>query len=183
MNRNQLIRQPRFLIPLVVFLTVTVFFAVGLKLDSTHVPSPLIGKPAPKFNLPVLQDENLTLSTDQLAGGFWVLNVWASWCVACRDEHAVLLALAEQGVPIAGLNYKDETEDAHHWLQEWGNPYFVTIADREGKAAIDWGVYGVPETFVIDAKGIIRYKHIGPITPQVVDREILPLWRASRKQS
>ncbi len=183
MNIKQFVTRPKFLIPFIVFVAVAVFFAAGLRLDSTLVPSPLIGKQAPSFNLPVLGEENLTLSTRQLTGGFWVLNVWASWCVACRDEHASLIHLAERGVPIAGLNYKDTSENAQRWLRDWGNPYFVTVVDQQGDAAIDWGVYGVPETFVIDAQGIIQYKHIGPISPETVENEILPLWNASKLQS
>ena len=183
MQIRKFIARPKFLIPFVLFVAVTGFFAAGLRLDSTLVPSPLIGKPAPAFELPVLGDENTTLSSHQLEGGFWVLNVWASWCVACRDEHATLVALAEHGVPIAGLNYKDESEDAHRWLRDWGNPYFVTVVDRDGSAAIDWGVYGVPETFIIDAQGVVQYKHIGPISPQVAEREILALWNASKQES
>ncbi len=183
MNAKRLLTKPKFLIPFAVFVAVAGFFAAGLRLDSTLVPSPLIGKPAPAFELPVLDGNNLTLSTAQLSGGFWVLNVWASWCVACRDEHAILVDLAQRGVPIAGLNYKDEAENARRWLRDWGDPYFVTVVDRDGDAAIDWGVYGVPETFVIDAQGVIRYKHIGPISTEVAEREILPLWNASKQQS
>ena len=183
MQLRQLLARPKFLIPFLVFFSVAGFFAVGLTLDSTRVPSPLIDGPAPAFELPVLGEDGLTLGTEQLFGGFWVLNVWASWCVACRDEHATLVALAERGVPIAGLNYKDKADDAQRWLRDWGNPYFVTVVDRDGAAAIDWGVYGVPETFVIDAQGIVRYKHIGPISPEVAEREILSLWNASKQQS
>ncbi|MXW48113.1 MAG: DsbE family thiol:disulfide interchange protein [Gammaproteobacteria bacterium] len=183
MSKRGLFARPKFLIPFIVFVAVAGFFAAGLRLDSTVVPSPLIGKVAPAFTLPVLGQGNLTLSTDQLAGGFYVLNVWASWCIACRDEHAILVDLSEMGVPIAGLNYKDKAEDAHRWLRDWGNPYFVTVVDQDGAVAIDWGVYGVPETFVVDAQGVIRYKHIGPITPEVVEREILSLWNASKQPS
>jgi len=183
MRSYKFIARPKFLLPFLVFVAVSVFFAVGLKLDSTVVPSPLIGKQAPDFELPVLGEDGLTLGTDQLTGGFWLLNVWASWCVACREEHASLIALAELGVPIAGLNYKDKPDDAKRWLHDWGNPYFVSIVDQDGATAIDWGVYGVPETFLIDAEGIIRYKHIGPITPEIAEREILPLWNASKQQS
>ncbi len=183
MRVRQFVARPKFLIPFIAFVAVAGFFAAGLRLDSTLVPSPLVGKQAPEFELPVLGQETTTLSTAQLSGGFWVLNVWASWCVACRDEHAILVELAERGVPIAGLNYKDEPGQAKKWLRDWGNPYFVTVVDRNGDAAIDWGVYGVPETFVVDSGGVIRYKHIGPITPEVAETKILPLWDESRRQS
>ncbi|MDE0308217.1 MAG: DsbE family thiol:disulfide interchange protein [Acidiferrobacterales bacterium] len=162
------------LVPLAIFLVVTGFFVRGLFLDSTVVPSELIGDSAPSFELPKLYSDSETFGPDQMIGRPWILNVWASWCVACRDEHAVLIDLAARGIPIVGLNYKDEAKDARKWLRDWGNPYSVTAVDYEGAASIDWGVYGVPETFVIDGAGIILYKHIGPISVETVQQEILP---------
>ena len=167
--------RPRFLIPLAVFLVVCVFFAVGLRLDSSLVPSPLVGRAAPQFNLPLLHLEQASFSPKHMNGEVWLLNVWASWCAACRDEHDDLVALAEQGIPIVGLNYKDVPASARRWLRDWGNPYRLTAVDQEGDAAIDWGVYGVPETFVIDRDGVIRFKHIGPITYAAIDSEISKL--------
>ncbi len=175
MKITTLFSRPIFLIPFLVFLTIVGFFAIGLRLDSSLVPSPLIGKSTPQFNLPLLHLEQSTFSPEQMKGQAWILNVWASWCVACRDEHDDLLAIADQGIPIIGLNYKDEIQNAHRWLRDWGDPYQVTVVDQDGDAAIDWGVYGVPETFIIDRDGVIRYKHVGPITQTTVLREIRPL--------
>ena len=174
MNARSVIAKPRFLIPLIIFLVVAGFFAAGLRLDSNVVPSVLIGKNAPEFQLPELHSSTGTFEPNRMLGQPWILNVWASWCVACRDEHAILVDLANMGLPIVGLNYKDETKDARKWLRDWGDPYITTAVDYEGAAAIDWGVYGVPETFVIDDTGVILYKHIGPITPDTVREEILP---------
>ena len=183
MNAKKFLFRPKFLIPLVAFIAVAIFFAIGLRLDSTRVPSPLIGNQAPSFELPILESESKTLNSRHMIGGFWVLNVWASWCVACREEHHVLMEMAAKGVPIVGLNYKDEDADARHWLSEWGNPYFVNAIDNQGDVAIDWGVYGVPETFVIDADGIVRYKHIGPLTSEQAEREIVARWHQSKSKS
>ena len=163
-----------FLIPLIIFLVVAGFFVRGLFLDSTYVPSELIGDNAPSFELPRLYSDKETFGPNRMIGQPWILNVWASWCVACRDEHAILVDLAARGIPIVGLNYKDETKDARRWLRDWGNPYAVTAVDYEGAASIDWGVYGVPETFVIDSSGTILYKHIGPISDKTVQENILP---------
>ncbi len=148
-------------------------------MDSTLVPSPLIGKSAPAFKLPILHLESASLEPEQLSGTPWLLNVWASWCVACRDEHQLLLDLASQGVVIVGLNYKDDPAQARQWLRNLGNPYLVTAVDNEGSAAIDWGVYGVPETFLIDPSGVIVFKHIGPLSAEVITEKILPLIRSS----
>lgn len=167
--------RPRFLIPLIVFLVVCGFFAAGLRLDSTLVPSPLVGRTAPQFDLPLLYLEQASFSPRHLDGEIWILNVWASWCVACRDEHDDLVTLAENGTTIVGLNYKDEPASARRWLRDWGNPYRVTAVDRDGTAAIDWGVYGVPETFIIDRDGVIRFKHIGPISYNTVNSELSKL--------
>jgi cytochrome c biogenesis protein CcmG, thiol:disulfide interchange protein DsbE len=166
----------RFLLPFGIFLMLLVFLAVGLTLKPSEVPSPLIGKPAPAFELPRLQDPARTLSPNDLRGKVWILNVWASWCVSCRDEHPVLVNLAKSGVvPIYGLNYKDRRDDALAWLARFGNPYAASVSDAEGKVGIDYGVYGVPETYIVDDKGMIRHKHIGPITPEVLEAKILPL--------
>ncbi len=167
----------RFL-PLGIFLVLVVFLAVGLRLDPREVPSPLIGKAAPAFRLPQLQDPGQTLGTEDLKGKVWILNVWASWCVACLEEHPILVDFSKQNVlPIYGLNYKDRREDALKWLGKHGNPYKLSIEDGDGRVGIDYGVYGVPETYVIDRNGIIRYKRIGPVTVQILQEKILPLVR------
>jgi cytochrome c biogenesis protein CcmG/thiol:disulfide interchange protein DsbE len=167
----------RFL-PLGVFLALAVFLAIGLNLNPREVPSPLIDKPAPEFRLPQLQDAHLTLGKDDLTGKVWILNVWASWCVACLEEHPTLVEFSKQHVlPIYGLNYKDKREDALAWLSKHGNPYTLSMQDGDGQVGIDYGVYGVPETYVIDKNGIIRYKRIGPVTPQILQDKILPLVR------
>lgn len=166
----------RYLLPLVIFLALVGFLAVGLKLDPREVPSPLIDKPAPAFTLPTLAAPEKTMSVADMRGKVWLLNVWASWCVACRQEHPVLVELAKTGVvPIYGLNYKDKLPDATRWLTNFGNPYQQSLLDTDGLVGIDYGVYGVPETFVIDKEGVIRLKHIGPVTPEALERTILPL--------
>ncbi|HHS83347.1 MAG TPA: DsbE family thiol:disulfide interchange protein [Gammaproteobacteria bacterium] len=169
--------KARFLIPLVLFLLLIGLFVVGLKLDPREVPSPLIDKPAPEFSLPELLDKEKTISTADLTKSkVSLFNVWASWCVACRQEHPFLVELARAGeVPIYGLNYKDKRPDAIRWLNRLGNPYTASAFDEKGRVGIDWGVYGVPETFVVDSKGIIRYKQIGPLTEQAWRETILPL--------
>jgi cytochrome c biogenesis protein CcmG/thiol:disulfide interchange protein DsbE len=168
----------RFALPLVVFAIVVGFFAVGLTLDPRLVPSPLIEKSAPAFDLPELHDPSRTVSLDDLTRKVSLFNVWASWCVACRQEHPILMKLAaENSTPIFGLNYKDERSDALSWLARLGDPYEATGADRDGRVAIDWGVYGAPETFVVDRAGIIRHKHIGPISEVALRNTILPLVR------
>ena len=168
----------RYLIPLGIFVVLVLFLAVGLRLNPREVPSPLINKPAPRFMLPQLQEPERSLSLEDMRGKVWLLNVWASWCVACREEHPVLVELAKTGVvPIYGLNYKDQRSDALAWLTQFGNPYTLSIADVEGRVGIDYGVYGVPETFVIDKNGMIRYKQIGPVTPEALQSKILPLVR------
>jgi cytochrome c biogenesis protein CcmG/thiol:disulfide interchange protein DsbE len=170
----------RFL-PLGIFLVLAVFLAVGLGLDPREVPSPLIGKAAPAFRLPQLQDPGQMLGTGDLKGKVWILNVWASWCVACLEEHPILVDFSKQNVlPIYGLNYKDKREDALGWLGKHGNPYTLSIQDGDGRVGIDYGVYGVPETYVIDRNGIIRYKRIGPVTVQILQEKILPLVRQLR---
>jgi cytochrome c biogenesis protein CcmG/thiol:disulfide interchange protein DsbE len=166
----------KFLIPLALFAVLAVFLAVGLKLDPREVPSPLIGKPAPAFKLTRLDDPAATISREDLLGKVWLLNVWASWCVACREEHPGLVEFAKRKVvPIYGLNYKDQRADGMTWLSRMGNPYEASLFDGDGRLGIDFGVYGVPETFVIDKQGVIRFKHIGPLTPQVMQEQIEPL--------
>jgi cytochrome c biogenesis protein CcmG/thiol:disulfide interchange protein DsbE len=166
----------RYLLPFGLFLVLAVFLAVGLRLDPREVPSPLIGKPAPAFQARALARPEATIKRDDLLGKVWVLNVWASWCGACRDEHPVLVEFSRRGVvPIYGLNYKDKREDGMGWLGQFGNPYTDSLFDPDGRIGIDYGVYGVPETFVIDRQGVIRYKHIGPVTPEVLRDKIEPL--------
>jgi cytochrome c biogenesis protein CcmG/thiol:disulfide interchange protein DsbE len=168
----------RFLIPLAIFLVLVAFLAVGLKLDPREVPSPLIDKPAPPFQLSRLDDPARSVRLEDLRGQVWLLNVWASWCVACLQEHPVLVEFSRSGsVPIYGLNYKDKPDAAAAWLGKHGNPYTMSIVDADGRVGIDYGVYGVPETFLIDKQGVIRYKHIGPVTPEVLNDQILPLVR------
>jgi cytochrome c biogenesis protein CcmG, thiol:disulfide interchange protein DsbE len=168
----------RFAIPIAIFAALLVLLGVGLKLDPREVPSPLIGKPAPHFELPQLHEASKTFTERDMLGKVWVLNVWASWCVSCREEHPVLLDLAAGGaVPIYGLNYKDKREDGLEWLKGMGDPYKLSIYDFDGRVGIDYGVYGVPETYVIDKAGVIRYKRIGPLTPQIVKEKVLPLVR------
>ena len=168
----------RYLVPLGIFLVLVVFLGVGLGLNPRQVPSPLIDRPAPAFVLPQLHAPEKSIGPEALRGQVWLLNVWASWCVSCRQEHPVLIDLAKSGeVPIYGLNYKDQREDALRWLVQWGDPYKLSIMDVKGATGIDYGVYGVPETFVIDKAGIIRYKQIGPLTPEILRDKILPLVR------
>ncbi len=177
-------RTLRFLVPLALFLLLVGLLYRGLSLDPKLVPSPLIGKPMPVFTLPRLQDPDATISDADLRGKVFILNIWATWCTACRAEHNVLLQLARTGkVAIYGLNYKDQRADAQRWLQQLGNPYVANAFDADGRTGIDWGVYGAPETFVIDRDGIIRHKHIGPLTVEIVSRDILPLIEALKSGS
>jgi cytochrome c biogenesis protein CcmG, thiol:disulfide interchange protein DsbE len=168
--------KAKFLIPLVLFIVLVVFLAVGLSRDPHEVPSPLIGKPAPSFNLPQLADPSKNFSPESMKGQVWVLNVWASWCVACREEHPVLVELGKLNVaPIVGLDYKDKRDDALAMLARQGDPYVLSVSDVNGRVGIDYGVYGVPETYVIDKAGIIRFKHIGPITMKLLNQKMIPL--------
>lgn len=166
----------RFLLPLIVFIVLVLFLGAGLTLKPREVPSPLIGKTAPSFRLAQLHDASKTIAPEDMRGKVWLLNVWASWCVTCRQEHPLLVEMTRQKlVPIYGLNYKDKREDGIAWLKQFGDPYVLAAYDIEGRAGIDWGVYGVPETFVIDKAGIIRYKVIGAITPEIVQDKLIPL--------
>jgi cytochrome c biogenesis protein CcmG/thiol:disulfide interchange protein DsbE len=167
------------LIPLAVFLALVGLLGFGIWWNQHHdpraVPSPLIDKPAPQFALPLLDSPAKSVGSADLAGKPYLLNVFASWCFACRDEHPVLMRERTRlGVPLVGFNYKDEPDDAKRWLAQYGNPYDLVIADYPGDVAIDFGVTGAPETFLVDGEGIIRYKYISPLTPEVITREILP---------
>ncbi len=174
----------RYLLPLGIFLVLAAFLAVGLKLDPREVPSPFIGKPAPNIDLPRLYSDNERVTSEQLKGKVWMLNVWASWCVACRSEHVLLLEFASgSDIPLIGLNYKDAEADAKRWLTELGNPYSTIAVDRDGDTGIEWGVYGVPETFVMDRKGIVRYKQIGPVNGAAMRETILPLIETLKAES
>lgn len=166
----------RFVIPLAIFAVVVGFLFVGLGLRPSEVPSPLIGKPAPVFELAQLHAPGQRFGVADMKGKVWLLNVWASWCVSCREEHPFLMEIAKQGsVPIVGLNYKDQRENALAWLGRFGDPYQLSVVDAAGRTGIDFGVYGVPETFLIDRDGVIRYKQIGPLTREAWQQNILPL--------
>lgn len=166
----------RYLIPLAIFVVLVIFLGIGLNLNPREVPSPLIGKPAPAFKLSELKESGKVLGKEDMLGKVWLLNVWASWCVSCREEHPVLVEFSKQNiVPIYGLNYKDRRDDALAWLRQFGDPYTASIVDSDGRVGIDYGVYGVPETFVIDKAGVVRYKQIGPVTPEALQTKILPL--------
>ena len=169
-------------VPLFLFVALAVLLAIGLTLNPREIPSPLIGKLVPEFSLPPVKGRVLGLSSADLKGEVSLVNVFASWCTACRAEHPLFMELKEKGiVPIHGLNYKDRPADAEQWLNELGDPYTRTGADIDGRVAIDWGVYGVPETFVIDRTGRIAHKVIGPLTPQLLQDKVLPLIRELRK--
>ena len=166
----------KYIVPLAIFAVIVVFLAVGLTKDPREIPSPFIGKAAPAFTLARLHDPATTFSPEQMKGKVWLLNVWASWCASCRVEHPILNDMSRRGiVPIVGLNYKDARADAMNWLKQHGDPYQLSAWDFDGKVGIDYGVYGAPESFVIDKSGVIRYKHIGPITPEALEKTILPL--------
>jgi cytochrome c biogenesis protein CcmG, thiol:disulfide interchange protein DsbE len=186
----------RFLLPLSIFIVLAGFLAYGLQLNPREVPSPLIDKPAPPFKVAQLHPADKTISPEDMKGKVWLLNVWASWCVSCRQEHPLLVEFAKRNlVPVVGLNYKEVRADggidtrnmspeaemtlarerAKVWLaQHGGDPYFASAMDLEGRIGIDYGVYGVPETFLIDKAGIIRYKHIGPLTQSAIEQKIIP---------
>ena len=156
------------------FIALVLLLAIGLRLNPREVPSPLIGKPAPVFDLPLLHAPDKRFSHKDMLGEVWVLNVWASWCPPCLVEHPVVTQLSKT-VPVVGLNYKDTREDALPWLKRNGDPFKYALFDPNGRIAMDYGVYGVPETYVIDQKGVIRYKHIGPLTPEVAQKKLAPL--------
>lgn len=164
-------------IPLIVFAVIAGFFYVGLSLNPREVPSPFIGKAAPEFTLPVVGQPDKTFSPADAKGKVWLLNIWAPWCVSCRQEHGVLMQLADMGVPIYGINWKDKDRDAEDLLANMGNPYVMTGDDLDGRVGINYGVTGTPETFLIDKQGVIRFKHIGPITPDAWKKKIEPLFK------
>jgi cytochrome c biogenesis protein CcmG/thiol:disulfide interchange protein DsbE len=171
----------RFLIPIVLFGVLVAVFTIGLQRDPSFVPSPLIGKSAPSFSLRALQEPDQVVSDADLRGRVSLLNVWATWCVGCRQEHETLNKIADlDDVPIFGLNWKDDAQQASAWLAELGNPYVATAVDADGKVAIDWGVYGAPETFLIDANGIIIYRHISPLTMEIWQTEFVPRIKEAR---
>ena len=171
----------KFIVPFAVFAVLGAFLFVGLYRDPSYVPSPLIGKPAPEFALPSLHDSSYQVASRELLGQPWVLNVWGTWCGGCREEHDELLVIAKQNAaPIVGLNWKDDAAAAQKWLRDLGNPYAVVAVDRVGRTAIDWGVYGAPETFLIGPDGVVLYKHIAPMTMQVWNQEFLPRIEAAK---
>ena len=177
-------RAWKWSIPLVIFMALVVFLYVGLYRDPREVPSPLIGKAAPAFTLHQLHAPDKMLGTADMRGKVWLLNVWASWCESCRVEHPLLVEMARQNIaPIIGLNYKDKDDLGKAWLAERGDPYAVSVVDGDGRVGIDWGVYGVPETFVVDKAGVIRYKQIGAITVEALQKTIVPLIRELQKAS
>ncbi len=169
-------------IPLIVFAVLVVFLAIGLTRNPREVPSPLINKPAPSFKLAQLHAPEKVFDSQTMLGQVWLLNTWASWCVACREEHPVLMEYAKtKSIPLVGLDYKDKPEEGIKWLKRHGDPYDLSVRDIDGRVGIDFGVYGVPETFLIDKKGLIRYKHIGPVTPQALQQTIIPLIKELQK--
>jgi len=169
-------RSLKFIVPFLLFLVLAGFFAVGLQRDPREIPSPFIDKPAPAFKLQQLHDGAKPFAPEDMKGRVWMLNVWASWCVSCRVEHPLLVEMSKRNiVPIVGLNYKDQRDAGVQWLTRFGNPYVLSAYDLDGRVGIDYGVYGVPETFVIDKQGVVRYKQIGPITPEALEKKILPL--------
>ena len=173
----------RYLLPLGVFLALVALLAVGLTRNPGLLPSPLIGKPTPDFTLPTLARPDRKLTRADLLGKVTLLNVWASWCVSCRDEHPVLMDISRSsGIALYGLDYKDTREAALRWLSERGNPYVLTLFDADGRVGINFGVYGVPETFVLDRNGVIAYKHVGPITPESWRDKILPVVQKLKRE-
>jgi cytochrome c biogenesis protein CcmG/thiol:disulfide interchange protein DsbE len=174
----------RALIPLLVFIVLVILLAIGLTRDPKKIPSPLIGKAAPQFELPAVLQPQQKVSSEDFLGKVALFNVWASWCVACRQEHPLLVEFSKNHkTPIYGLNYKDQRSDAIRWLEAFGNPYISSAFDLSGTVGIDWGVYGVPETFLIDKQGIIRFKQIGPVTDDVINNELLPLIQKLEQES
>ena len=176
------------LLPFIGFLLLAALFGFGIWWNTQHdqreVPSPLIDKPAPNFALPRLDDPTQTVTREQMLGKPYLINVWGSWCFACGDEHPVLMSEGRSlGVPLIGYNYKDEPDNAKAWLDQHGNPYVMVLADQDGRTAIDFGVYGAPETFLVDAKGVIRYKHVGPLTTDVIAKQLKPAINALAKET
>jgi len=173
----------RYLIPLILFGVLVAFLAIGLGRDPHEVPSPLINKAAPSFKLAQLKDPSKSFTAEEMRGRVLLLNVWAAWCISCRDEHPLLIEYARTGaVPIYGLNYKDRPEDALGWLQELGDSYVLIVSNLDGMVGIDYGVYGAAETYLIDQQGVIRFKQIGAVTPDVWTKNILPLVQELNRQ-
>ncbi len=172
----------RYAIPLAIFLGLVAFLAIGLGRDPREIPSPLINRPAPQFQLPQLHQPSKSFAAADMRGKVWLLNVWASWCFSCREEHPLLLKFARSGaIPLYGLNTKDKRADATAWLEELGDPYVLSASDLDGRVSIDFGVYGAPETFLIDRDGVIRFKYVGPLTQELLDSKIIPLARELNK--
>lgn len=170
----------RFLIPLIAFAILIPVFVIGLGRNPNELPSPFIGKPAPEFSLPTVRDPQQSVGSVDFAGKTALVNVWATWCVGCRQEHEFLLSLSRSGeIPIYGINWRDDLADAQRWLQQLGNPYVASGDDRDGRVGIDWGVYGAPETFLVAADGTVLYKHLGPMTRGVWERDFVPLIESS----
>lgn len=172
----------RYLVPLIVFGAITLMLGVGLTLNTSQVKSPLVGKPAPEFQAPDLQSPKQSLRLDDIKGQVALINIWASWCTTCLQEQPYLMALSQQGVPIYGIDYKDERPKAKAWLNQYGNAYRAIGFDADGRIGLDWGVYGVPETYVLDRQGIIRHKYIGAITASSLHEELLPLIAKLRRE-
>jgi cytochrome c biogenesis protein CcmG/thiol:disulfide interchange protein DsbE len=171
----------RFLFPIAVFAILIPLLIFGLNRDPSRVPSPLIGKPAPQFELPGVLDPERRVSSTDYAGRVALVNVWATWCAGCREEHAFLLALAaREEIPIYGLNWRDDRTAAAQWLAEFGNPYVVSAFDGDGSVGIDWGVYGAPETFLVGADGTVLHKHVSPLTEEIWERDFVPLIDAAK---
>ncbi|MBK6322004.1 DsbE family thiol:disulfide interchange protein [Candidatus Aalborgicola defluviihabitans] len=174
--------KAKFLVPLGLFVVLVMFLAVGLGLDPRDVPSPLVNKPAPAFKISQLEQPELQFSPEDLKGKVWLFNVWASWCVACREEHPVLMEFSRSRmIPIVGLDYRDQRKDAMNVIRRSGNPYDLIAFDGDGRVGIDYGVYGVPESYLIDKAGMIRYKHTGPITDEALQKTIIPLIKELNK--
>ena len=173
----------RFLLPLGVFLALAIALAAGMGRDPRALPSPLLGQPAPAYELPLLEGDGRSIRASDMRGKVWLLNVWASWCTPCQLEHPVLVDFAARSrTPVLGLNYKDQPEAARQWLARLGNPYLATGVDADGRTGIDFGVFGVPETFVIDQAGVIRLRHAGPVTPEFLERTLVPLLRELERE-
>jgi cytochrome c biogenesis protein CcmG/thiol:disulfide interchange protein DsbE len=181
-NDTHLLGRLPTIAPIVVFVAIGVVLAAGLTLNPREIPSPLIGKPVPQFALPPVQGRTLGLASADLRGEVSLVNVFASWCVACKEEHPVFMQLKREAfLPVHGINYKDRPADAAKWLDDLGDPYTRTGADLDGRVSIDWGVYGVPETFIVDREGRIAHKHIGPVTPELFEKTLRPLIEKLRR--
>lgn len=171
-------RSLRFILPLLIFAVIGMFLYKGLSNDPRKLPSPLVGKPAPEFSLPMLHDREQVWGPARMRGKVWLLNVWGSWCAACRIEHPLFNRIARDGsLPLVGLAWKDEPSASAGWLERLGDPYTIVISDQPGRVAIDYGVYGAPESFLIDKRGIIRFKQVGPFSAEIIRDELMPLVR------